>query len=100
MPSKNGRTPDLLELRFLRIEVDEKTGDPRQYRNKIKPLDLVGTAEAAELLGVERPRIGRWLSKGEMPMPVVWLAAGPVWYRKSIQAMVDEVESRRRPTHA
>ena len=43
-------------------------GRRRQYTMSTDSLDLVGTAEAAELLGVERPRIGRWIAKGEMPM--------------------------------
>ena len=67
---------------------------------RLSGVDAVGTAEAAALLGVERPRIGRWLGKGEMPMPCVWLASGPVWYLSEIDAMVEEVASRRRQTTA
>jgi hypothetical protein len=69
---------------------------PRIYTKRVKPQDLVGTAEAAELLDVEAPRIGRWLQKGDMPMPVVWLAAGPVWRRVHIEAMRSTREERRR----
>lgn len=76
-------------------------------------LDLVGTWEAAEILGVERPRIGRWLKpwrtwlhgdeeyiesggkrgvppkKGQepeikMPKPIADLKSGPVWHRRDI----------------
>ena len=92
-----------------------------------KQLDLVGTAEAAEdILGVERPRIGRWLDrcrhcgakqmKGEwdpedpnfipcksrrghqsvMPEPVARLRSGPVWYRSQIVGFKEEREKRRR----
>lgn len=57
---------------------------------------LVGTAEAAAILGVERPRIGKWTALGRMPTPVAELAAGPVWHRYDIEAMVPTVESRRR----
>lgn len=77
-------------------------------------LDLVGTWEAAEILGVERPRIGRWLKKWrdwmygddeyrksggkrgtaprqgpepvtKIPKPIVELKSGPVWHRKDIE---------------
>jgi hypothetical protein len=96
MPTHNGTGPDLLELRFTRIEADEKTGEPRTYTKKSKRADLVGTAEAAHMLGVERPRIGRWIAKGQMPMPAVWPAAGPMFWRIDIEAMVEDVEARRR----
>ncbi len=86
-----------------------------------RQLDLVGTAEAAEILGVERPRIGRWLDrctycgaknmKGEwesrpctsrrghrsvMPEPVAKLRSGPVWHRSQIEDFRGGREKRRR----
>lgn len=65
-------------------------------RLKVTKQKLAGTAEAAELLGVERPRIGRWIKRGVMPDPVDELAATPVWTRKQIEAMVPWVEANRR----
>ncbi len=62
----------------------------------VKKLDLVGTAEAAALLGVERPRIGRWRDKGIMPDTVADLAAGPVWRRVDIERMIPWVTANRR----
>lgn len=67
-----------------------------KWTNRRKRQDLVGTAEAAELLGVERPRIGRWIGKGAMPQPVAKLGATPVWERADIEAMRDSVEARKR----
>jgi predicted site-specific integrase-resolvase len=58
--------------------------------------ELVGTAEAAEILDVERPRIGRWLRAGLMPDPVQRVAATPLWTRKQIEDMKGDRESRRR----
>ena len=52
--------------------------------------DFVGTAEAAEILGVERPRIGRWQIAGIMPEPVVRLAATPVWRRQDILKLKEQ----------
>jgi hypothetical protein len=70
----------------------------RKPRKKRTPkLDLVGTAEAAELLDVERPRIGRWVKSGVMPEPVARLASGPVWLKKDVLGISKEREKRRRP---
>lgn len=65
-------------------------------RNDEPLYDLVGTAEAAEILDVERPRIGRWKRQGLMPMPITELATGPIWLRKDIEALKGEREQRRR----
>ena len=59
--------------------------------------ELLGTAEVAELLHVERPRIGRWLALGKMPEPIARLRAGPIWWRSQIEAFAPDVESRRKP---
>lgn len=63
---------------------------------------LVGTAEAAAILGVERPRIGRWRASGgdKLPEPVAELAAGPVWLRSEIEALRESTEARRKPRKA
>lgn len=59
--------------------------------------DLVGTAEVAAILGVERPRIGRWIKKGGvLPQPVARVGATPLWYKADIEEMRADVESRRR----
>jgi hypothetical protein len=70
-----------------------------------KTLDLVGTAEAADILEVERPRIGRWLNKWrewnangrrgpepetKIPKPIADLMSGPVWHREDIERFAEE----------
>lgn len=60
--------------------------------------DIVGTAEAAAVLNVERPRIGRYRALGKMPEPIAVLAAGPVWWRADVEKLRDTVEERRKPT--
>lgn len=62
----------------------------------VKQLEIVGTAEAADMLGVERPRIGRWIKRGVMPPTAAVLQATPVWYRRDILKMRDWVEANRR----
>ena len=70
---------------------------PRPKQPKaVRQLDVVGTAEVAELLGVERPRIGRWIKRGVMPPTAVRLQATPVWHRKDIEKMREWVEANRR----
>lgn len=61
---------------------------------------LAGTQEAAQILGVEVPRISRWreLKPPRMPPPVVVIAATPIWLVKDLEVLRDEkVWSGRRP---
>jgi len=52
-------------------------------------MDLVGSAEAAEILGVERPRINRWRTSGVMPCTVAELRCGPIWTRGAVEALAE-----------
>ena len=85
---------------LAKMEEDDEAAAALTSNGKPASLDLVGTAEAAEILGVERPRIGRWRKYGVMPDPVAELKAGPVWYRTQIVGMKGEREKRRRGTAA
>jgi predicted DNA-binding transcriptional regulator AlpA len=51
-----------------------------------RPQDLVGSAEAALLLGVSRQRVGQLVNRPDFPSPIARLSAGPVWTRISIEA--------------
>lgn len=42
-------------------------------------LDVVGIAEAAELLRLNPKTVRTWLIRKQMPRPDCWLACGPVW---------------------
>lgn len=53
------------------------------------PGDLVGSVEAAEILGVERTRIARYRKTGQMPEPVAQLRATAVWLRADVEALRD-----------
>jgi hypothetical protein len=48
--------------------------------------DLVGAAEAAQLLGVTKSRFHMIRQKSDFPAPMVELAAGPLWLRATIDA--------------
>lgn len=56
------------------------------------PGDLVGAAEASEILNVERTRISRYVKSGVMPPPVAKLRATTVWLRSDVEKLA---ESRR-----
>jgi hypothetical protein len=64
-------------------------------------LDFVGTAEAAELLGVEKSRLSRWRRLGVVlpdgrrvpfPRPVLELQATPIWRGRDIRRLRDQLE--------
>ena len=62
--------------------------------------DLLGLAETAELLGVERTRIGKWRKLGvvlpdgrrvSFPEPVLTLRATPLWRGRDIRRLRDRI---------
>jgi predicted DNA-binding transcriptional regulator AlpA len=59
--------------------------------------DIVGTTEAAELLGMSRQRIHELRSAGRFPEPMVELAAGPIWLRRAIEAFAEVKRPGGRP---
>lgn len=66
------------------------------------PADLLGTAEAAALLGVEKGRLSRWRKLGVVlpdrrrvpfPEPLLQLDATPVWRGRDIRRLRDQLRS-------
>lgn len=57
------------------------------------PLELVGVAEAAELLGVPASRVKRWEAEGRagtrMPPTVAKPSTGSVWVKEDVEALRD-----------
>lgn len=71
------------------------------------PVDhLVGNAEAAALLGVDRTRISKWRhsdiqtrfgpDRVLFPSPVLSLTCGPLWDKADVLPLLPFVEERRR----
>jgi hypothetical protein len=67
-------------------------------------VDLVGGAEAAELLDVEKSRLSRWRKLGVVlpdrrrvpfPRPVLELRATPLWRGRDIRRLRDQLGQRR-----
>jgi predicted DNA-binding transcriptional regulator AlpA len=54
-------------------------------------VDLVGTKEAAEVLGVTSNTITQRLRRGRFPQPMVTLSCGPIWRREDIESLRDYV---------
>lgn len=50
--------------------------------------DIVGTTEAAEMLGVSRQRLHQLRAAGTFPEPMITLAATPIWMRQAIEAFL------------
>lgn len=51
------------------------------------PLDLVGAAEIAELLGVTRTRVNQLVADDpSFPVPAAELTAGRIWKRADVEA--------------
>jgi hypothetical protein len=73
-------------------------------RVTITPDDLVGVAEIAKILNVDRARPPKWVLKKttfgpdkiRFPAPYRKLATGPVWLRSQIVPLIPLVEERRR----
>src|SRR5258708_1562783 len=62
-------------------------------------VDLVGTAEVAELLGVTKQTLSNWRSRGSsFPPPIAELRSGPVWKRDDIAAWGKSVGKQIRDT--
>lgn len=50
-----------------------------------EPGDLVGATEAAEILGVERTRISRYVRSGIFPEPWAFTKATKLWLRTEVE---------------
>ena len=50
----------------------------------VRPADLMGVAEVAEMAGLPRTTITVWKVRGKLPEPWAVLAMGPVWLRGDI----------------
>lgn len=54
---------------------------------------LVGFAEAADFLGVRKPRVARLIEQDRMPAPIASLTCGQVWIREELRPLRDALRS-------
>lgn len=77
---------DALSDRALDVPiVEEALAAMRSGAQLVMPGDLLGTKEAAELLGVDRTTASRWKKAGYMPTPFAETATGPLWLRATLE---------------
>jgi hypothetical protein len=51
-------------------------------------LDVVGIAEVAVMLDINRATVRSWQLRGHLPAPDAELASGPIWRRSTITKWV------------
>lgn len=56
--------------------------------------DVVGVAEAAEIMGWDKRRVVTYIDRGSFPEPITALASGRIWLREDVQAYADEWRAR------
>jgi hypothetical protein len=56
--------------------------------------DVVGVAEAAEIMGWDKRRVVTYIDRGSFPEPLTSLASGRIWLREDVQAYADRWKAR------
>ena len=56
--------------------------------------DLVGVAEAADIMGWDKRRVITYIDRGHFPEPIVALAGGRVWLREDVEAYAADWRAR------
>ena len=51
--------------------------------------DIVGVAEAAEILGWQKQQVQTYITRGKFPKPFQRLSSGPLWLKKQIEQYRD-----------
>lgn len=55
------------------------------YDRLVKPTDLVGTSEAAEILGCSKQQIASLRKNPNFPQPVHQVSATPLWVNSDVE---------------
>jgi len=56
--------------------------------------DLVGVAEAADIMGWDKRRVITYIDRGHFPEPVAALAGGRIWLREDVEAYAADWRTR------
>jgi len=76
------------------IGIRRAAGDASLLWVEVIP-DLVGVAEASEILGWDPRRVSTYVRRGAFPEPVASLASGRVWRREDVEAFGRDRASRK-----
>ena len=74
-------------------ELRAVTGDDVTLTIEVIP-QIVGVAEAAEIMGWDKRRVVTYLDRSQFPEPLTSLASGRIWLREDIEAYAAEWRQR------
>ena len=74
-------------------ELRKTTGDDVSLTIEVVP-QIVGVAEAAEIMGWDKRRVVTYLDRGQFPEPLTSLASGRIWLREDVEAYAEEWRRR------
>ena len=72
----------------------EATGDDVALTIEVVP-DVVGVAEAAEIMNWDKRRVVTYIDRGSFPEPITALASGRIWLREDVQTYAEQWRARR-----
>jgi hypothetical protein len=75
-------------------ELRRATGHDVDLMIEVVP-DVVGVAEAAEIMGWDKRRVVTYIDRGSFPEPLTALASGRIWLREDVEAYAGEWRARR-----
>ena len=74
-------------------ELRKLTGDDVTLTIELVP-QIVGVAEAAEIMGWDKRRVVTYLDRAQFPEPLTSLASGRIWLREDVEAFAKEWRQR------
>jgi hypothetical protein len=77
-------------------ELRKVTGDDVTLTIEVVP-QIVGVAEAADIMGWDKRRVATYLDRTQFPEPLTSLASGRIWLREDIEAFAEEWRERHPP---
>jgi len=75
-------------------ELRKVTGDEVTLTLEVIP-QVVGVAEAAEILGWDKRRVVTYIDRGSFPEPLTALASGRIWLREDVESYAAQWHARR-----
>ena len=74
-------------------ELRKVTGDDVTLAVEVIP-QVVGVAEAAEIMGWDKRRVITYIDRGSFPEPLTALASGRIWLREDVESYAKEWHGR------
>ena len=76
------------------VALRKATGDDVALTVEVVP-DVVGVAEAAEIMNWDKRRVVTYIDRGSFPEPITALASGRIWLREDVQTYAEQWRARR-----